>query len=336
MSGAVLAATLASGSLIAHLVTAKAARDALFLQAFDVSLLPRMMVAGAVASLVSALAISSAIALYGPARVLLAAVVSSVVLYGAEWALLPRHPEATAVLLYLHVSIYGATLIATLWSLVTERFPQRDAKRAVSRIALGGTLGGAVGGLLSWQRSQHGVRELLLLLMAGTALSAACVLRTAQLAKVPGMRPGPRKRAPRDAASGLQVLASVPYLRQLAILVALGAACTALLDYVLSARAVAAMGQGARLITFFALFHMTVGILGFLVQVTLSRPALSKLGLSGTVATAPFSVLLLGFLGLAPLGPWALVILRGSEAVLRASLYRSAYELLYTPLPRAE
>ena len=73
-----------------------------------------------------------------------------------------------------------------------------------------------------------------------------------------------------------------------------------------------------------------------LVQLTLTRRALERLGLGGTVALLPASVLVTGTVGLAVPGLWSAVLLRGSDALAQAAFFRSAYELFYTPLSRAQ
>jgi hypothetical protein len=122
----------------------------------------------------------------------------------------------------------------------------------------------------------------------------------------------------------------------LATLVALSAFSSALLDYVLSARVVAEYAGAANLAAFFALFHAAVGLAAMVVQITLTRTSLERLGLGGTVALVPGAVLGVGVIALAVPQIWSAVLLRGSEALVQASLSRSAYELFYTPLPRAQ
>ncbi len=82
----------------------------------------------------------------------------------------------------------------------------------------------------------------------------------------------------------------VPYLRDLALIVALGAAAETLLDYLLNARAAEAFPPGQPLMSFFALFHTGVGLLALASQLALSRPALRRMGLAGTVALRPAAV----------------------------------------------
>jgi hypothetical protein len=84
--------------------------------------------------------------------------------------------------------------------------------------------------------------------------------------------------------------------------------------------------------SFFALYHTGVGILALALQTGLARRALEGLGLGGTLAVQPAVVAVGGVLAAVATGAWPTVALRGAQAVLRNSLFRSAYELLFTPL----
>jgi len=65
----------------------------------------------------------------------------------------------------------------------------------------------------------------------------------------------------------------------------------------------------------------------------LGRLVLEKLGLAVNIAILPAIIILGGALGLAMPGLGSMSVLRGAEAVQRNTLFRSAYELLYTPVP---
>ena len=327
---AVIAAALGAASIIGHRVVAKATRDALFLSTFDVDLLPRATIAAAAASLVSALVAARAVARYGPATVVTVSLVCSALLHGGEWSLLRSSPGAAAILLYLHVGLLGATTLTAFWSLINERFDPHTAKREISRVTMGGTVGGALGGLLAWQLgSATGVPALLVVLALLDVGAAACVPSlkttlgtTAALAAV--------------NASGGRTLSRVPYLRQLAALVALCALCSAMLDYVLGVHAVRAFGSGAELVAFFALFHASIGLLAFFVQLTATRPALERFGLAAAVGLLPAVLLGAGAIAFAIPRLWSAVLLRAGEGIVSSSIYRAGYELSYTPLPPAE
>ncbi len=333
----VLAATFASAAVIAHLVSAKAARDALFLARFEVALLPRMMILGALVSLGTALIAARLVERRSPARLLFAATGVSAVLYAAEWALLDRAPAAVAIALYVHVSALGATFVAALWSVVNERFDPYTAKREVGRIALGGSFGGVIGGIAGWLVSgSRGVSYLLGMLLALNLLTMAAVM---VLARSNRSLYQTEKRPRVDLSSrtsALKALRGSPYLTTLAVFVALVSLSSALLDYVMSARVVTLYSDAARLAAFFALFHASLGVLAMLVQLVLTRAALERLGLAGTVALLPATVVGLGFVGIGIPQLWSAVLLRGSEGLVQASLFRAGYELFYTPLPRVQ
>jgi hypothetical protein len=132
---------------------------------------------------------------------------------------------------------------------------------------------------------------------------------------------------------GLKLLREVPYLRDLGLVIGLGAVTETLLDYVLSARAVASFGRGEPLMAFFALFHTAVGVLALALQTTLARAVLRTLGLAGTVALRPGVAALGALAALLDARLWSAVAARGGHGVLNNSLFRSGYELLFTPLP---
>jgi hypothetical protein len=85
--------------------------------------------------------------------------------------------------------------------------------------------------------------------------------------------------------------------------------------------------------SFFALFHTGVGVLALMAQLTLSRPALQGLGLAGTVALRPATVAAAALIGAFDPRLWSALVARGVHGVLQNSLFRSGYELLFTPLP---
>lgn len=333
------AATAASAAMIAQQVAGKAARDALFLSNFSVSTLPLMMAASAVLSLVAVLWLSRMITRHSPANVVPILFAASAVAFFAEWVLHFQSAPLAAVSLYCHTAVLGPALISSFWSLMNERFDPHTARRAVARVAGGGTLGGVLGSVAVWRAALFVTLPTMLLFLA--AANVVCVwgtylLRTPRGSVAKAKEPGPNAAGRPESAplpSAFRVLRDAPYLMNLSLLVALGAVTSSLLDYVFSAQVVAHVAKGPALLSFFALFWLVIGILSFALQALLGRFALEKLGIAVTVAVLPGIVVLGGAFGLAVPGLWSSAILRGGEAVQRNSLFRSAYELLYTPLP---
>jgi ATP:ADP antiporter, AAA family len=327
---AVMAAMLAAGALVAQQVAGKATRDALFLSSFPVSFLPAAMILSAVASAVSVLAFSAALSRRSPARVVPAAVGAATVLLLGEWALSVVQPRLAAAAVYLHMAVFGATVASGFWSLISERFDPYTARRVMGRLGLGASLGGVLGGLLAW--SAAGLMPVPAMLVLMAVFNVVCLLGLARLRST-GPAAGPASGETAGALSGFRLLAETPYLRQLGLVVALGAATEAVLDYLLSAQAVATVPAGQPLMSFFALFHTSVGLLALAAQVLLSRWCLTRLGLAGTVALRPAGVVAAGVVALVDPRLWTAVMARGIHGVLHNSLFRSGYELLYTPLP---
>jgi len=320
--------------LIAQQVAGKAARDALFLSSFHSSRLPWAMAGGAAVSLLSAYWLSRLMVKHSPAVVMPVLFGASAGLFGFDWALAPYAPRAAALLVYLQTAVFGPMLISTFWSLINERFDPHTAKRAVSRIAGGGTLGGVVGGLAAWRASAFIQPVTVLLVLALVNVLAVVGTLVTSARRVPAT-PVVAADAAGAEVSPFVTLQTIPFLRNLALLVALGAAISALLDYTFGVQAAASFAKGQPLLSFFALFWLVVGVVSFLLQIALGRVMLEKLGLAGNIATLAGTIVLGGAFGLAVPGLASASVLRGAEAVHRNTLFRSAYELFYTPVPEA-
>ncbi|MFN3197858.1 MAG: hypothetical protein ACE366_05505 [Bradymonadia bacterium] len=341
---AVSAGFAAAIALIAHQVGGKAVRDTLFLSEYAVTDLPLMLIVASVASVGTVLLTSKAMATLTPARLVPWAFLTSAALQVGWWGISFVAPAISAVAIYLHMTMFGAVLISGFWSMVNERFDPRTAKRVISRIAAGGTLGGLLGGLMVERLGAYMAAEHVLLILAG--LHLFCGWRVGALAPeqanpsaestvdMPEVHPKTEDTSP---FSGLAVLLKGSFLRNIGLMVMLGTLSAACLDYVFKVEATEAFqGDEAGLMRVFAWFYTITGVLTFAVQTTLSNKALEKLGIARTVAAMPTAVSGGALLALFFPGLWVAAIARGAEAVLRSSVFRSAYELLYTPIPPRE
>ena len=330
----VRAAALGAGLLIAQQVAAKVVRDAFYLSQFPVTTLPLALGASAGLSFVAVAALSRTMARRPPARLLPPLLWGSAGLLVGEWGLSFVAPRAAAALLYLHVATFGATLVSAYWSLLNERFDPHAARRAMGTIGTGASLGGVLGGAVTWRVA--GLVRVPTLLLGLAALLALCALAIRGLEGTgAAAEPSP---PPAETRGPLRwrLFGQIPYLRSLAALIALCAFIEALLDYAFNAAAVTRFAHGEALVGFFAAFHTASGLLALLVQAALVRSSLTRLGLAGTLATHPLGVAILAGAVVAAPRMGTIVALRAAEAVLRHSTFRSAYELLYTPLPPSQ
>lgn len=334
-SVAIGAAGFTAAALIAQQVVGKAVRDALFLSTFTPADLPVMMIVGAVLSLGSAAMLSRLLQRYAPRRILPLLFTGSAVAFAGEWLLGFALPAWMTVAFYIHMALLGPALLSAFWSLINEHYDPYSAKRAVARIAGGGTVGGVVGGIAVWRASDVISLHDLLLAMAAihvTCLLGSVLIRNTRSASVsqPVVLPSP------GARHGLAGLARAPLLRNLAVIVAIGSATSSLLDYLLSSTASQAFGKGAPLLGFFSLFWLGVAVVSMIVQFTLGERVLQRLGLAKNIGALPGLLIVGGTLVMALPSITSLVLLRGFEAVQRNTLYRSAYELFYTPVPESK
>jgi MFS family permease len=329
-SAAVTAASVVAATLVAQQVAGKAARDALFLTAFNVSSLPAMMIVSAALSALSAILFARAMRRSSPARSLTFGLVAFALLSVGCGLASEEWPQLVAAAFYLQITLFGAVLLSAFWSVVNERFDPYTARQTISRIAGGATFGGVVGGLFAWLAARYvSVAGLLYALALGSALCIAGLRRLGGVSGTKARPPGDLD----EMATGLGVFRNTPYLKDLALLVGLGSLVDALLDYALKSEAAARYSGGDALFTFFSAYAALLGIVTFAAQALLSRPALTRLGLGGTVALQPGGVFLLTLLGALEPGLLAATLARGGAAALRDSVFRSGYELLYTPLP---
>lgn len=316
-------AAFAAVTIIAQQIASKATRDTLFLTSYSAADLPAVMLAAAGLAFVGVVVLSRLSAVVGPGRLVPSMFLINAALFSIEAALHQSRPEWVAYVLYLHVALFGASVISGFWSVINERFDPHTAKRYIGRIAAGATVGGVLGGLAAERvASVFGPGRVLILL---AVLNVVCALVVAWVAR--GMTALDGK-----AFSGTGALRSNAYLRRIAGVVALLALGGALLDFALKAQADAAYDEPTQLAQFFALYYTAVSVATFLVQTFATRASLEKLGIGVTIALMPVAIALLGAVGAAWTRLISVVAVRGTATVLENSTFRSGYELLYTPV----
>jgi hypothetical protein len=337
-ASAVITGVICAGVVTAQFVGGKAARDALFLAQLDVTSLPAMVIATSIFSIVLVAVNAKGVSRLSPARFMPWLFAVSAILLFAEWLLTFSLPKLAAVLVYLHISGLGPILGSGFWLVTTERFDPRTAKRKFGQIAAGGTFGGLLGGLLAERVAVTLNVGAMLPVLA--ILNLICAWQVRRLAPATTSPPSSKEFSaeltPEPAWSGVHALAETPYLRHLALLVLLGSASAALIDYAFKAQAVAALGTGESLLRFFGAYYATVSLVSFVVQASMSRYALETYGLAFTTATPSLAVFAGGIGALIVPGFVSATVARGSESVFRSSLFRAGYEVFYTPIPTSE
>ncbi len=315
--------------MLAHQVAGKAVRDAVFLGSRPVTDLPGMVMLAAVLSVAAVPVYSHLLAWVGPRRLVPVGFLLSAAAHVAEWYWFGS-ASFVPIAVYVHIASFGALLLSGFWSLTSELFDPHTAKQQVVRIATAGSLGGMLGGLAAERIGAWAASESALLLLAAFhAAAAAGLLPLRTLVREGASGPPPEPLFAR------QVLRTSPQVREIAALVVLGTASAAILDYLLKSRA-AAEYSGGHLLQFFAIFYTVTQVGTFLFQAVFAGPLQQRLGVGRSVTTLPLglgagSIAALLF----PITP-VFAVARFTEYVLRGSLFRSGYELLFSAMSPAE
>lgn len=321
--------------LMAHFISGKAARDSLFLVNFSVEALPRMTIFAAATSILMVLLWSRRLAAKSPAALVPAALLGASVTQFVLWGLYFLSPRISSVLFYLYMIGPNAILLSSYWSLLNERFDPREAKRLFGRVAAGGTFGGLASGLIADQLAGVFGPAILLPFQGTLQFLAFLLIRRLGAPMSANQVPAPAAPPP-DFAAGLRILKKNRYLLTLASLVFLVTMSANLLDYVFKAGVTEALGRGDSLVSFFALFYAFAGLVTFLMQTFVAQWFFERLGLTRSLFALPVSYFLGVFSSLVIPGLGGLVGLRGAESVTRGSIYRSGYEICYTPVSKLE
>jgi AAA family ATP:ADP antiporter len=327
-SSAARQAILVSLLMMAWQLSAKTTRDSLFLSVFPASALPPAVGAAAVCSILVALFSAKLVHRFGPYRLIPSVYLLGAALHVAEWMLLRTFPRPVAAFIYIHIMALGPVMLSGFWSLASERFDPREARRRFGQIAGAGTLGSLAGGLMAERVAALTSSVDLLILLAVLQLAGGLAL----------FRFAPQHSAEKkhDVPSLPEILLGAPYLVALAAFVMLISMSAAGLDFLFRASALAQFGKGPSLSRFFAIFYTFTALATFAVQAGLSRIWLKRFGPGHTVALLPVAVTGASVVSLLVPGAAAIIFSRGLEVLLRGSLFRSGYELFYTPMPASE
>jgi AAA family ATP:ADP antiporter len=315
----------ASGVMLAYQVASKAVRDAVFLSAWSAAALPAVVIAAAALAVALVPLFARLLARFGPAAVVPVGFLLSAAGHLVEWRLSSANPWVAAAV-YLHTAGVGALLLSGVWSFVSELFDPRSAKTSYVRIAAAGTFGGLAGGVAAER-----VATLLSVNDALPMLAAAHVI-CAALTFTLGITSRPTAaRTETGAVLQPESLRAAPYLKTVAAFVVIGTATAAMLDFLLKARAAQAMPSAPELLHFFAVFYTVTQGVTFLAQLGVTK-FVARMGVGGSTGSLPAGVAVTaGAALLFPAFP-LFIIARGAEQVLRGSLFRSGYELLFNPL----
>lgn len=244
--------------------------------------------------------------------------------------------------IYVGYDVFNFLMIVCFWQFATSVLDQRKAKKMIGLVASGGTVGTVASGF--------GIRgivpivgtENLLYFFAGlVALSLTLVFAIVTVRARDG-DPAQNKPASRNQMKPLSdntvqkggLFANVPHLKYMILLASAVTLSLTLIDYQFKVLLRESL-QNEALAGFMGSFQGISGIVGLLVQLTLSGWVLTRFGVTTALLVFPVT-LAAASLGLVFLPVLAMsVVAKGSDKVLGDTLYASSNQLIMFPVPPA-
>ncbi len=314
--------------IIAFSILGRSLREGLYLGTFPIETLPYITIAVAVMSVPAVAVFGRLLSRQSPKSVLIAV---GLVIGGGLFLLWPVATRFNAAIVgfYLWTTLGTVLLTSGFWVAISEHFPIRSAKRLFGLIGAGGTAGAMVmGNSLVWLTRQVPLGWLILLLIGLLAL----FLITQVMLPASADHLDDRKEQTSSLAESFALTWRSPHLRTIALIVAATNIAATLLDFQFKDWAQAQFTTGEQLISFFGAFYGWTGGIALFIQLVVVARFMRYRGIAASLAVLP-AILLLGSVGLLILPSLLMVTLvRGGDASLRKSLYRSAVEVLYVPV----
>jgi AAA family ATP:ADP antiporter len=324
--------------IISSYTGGKIARDALFLDRFEAVKLPYADIASAVlvgVIVAGYLSIARRVSL----RDLL---VGSLLLFSSNcalfWYLAHYHslPWLFPVL-YVWVGVFGVLAPMQVWTLANYLLTTREAKRIFGVVGAGAISGWIFGGLASRLAvKRFGTESIILGMAVCLAASAAVVVLIWRQRQQDVLEAGEAASVSADqqptVVDSLRQIASSPYLLAISALICVSSFVTTFAGWQFKAIAKEFIPEKNTLALFFSDFQFVAALICLATQMLLTSRALRRFGLGFTLFVVPLA-LLGGTIAVLVWGTLlSVIVLKGSDNVLRYSLDKSSVELLYLPL----
>jgi AAA family ATP:ADP antiporter len=244
---------------------------------------------------------------------------------------------------YVWVNCYGVIASVQAWTFASAVFDARQARRLFGLVGSGASLGAILGGLMAGVLvGALGTINLLLVLAGLIAVTAVVVnagwhLRrpdATALRRAPDPEAKVRRRVP--LVGTLALIWRTPYLRHIALLVAVVSITTLWIQFLFQAGAERQFaGDADRMTRFFGHFNAILGVGALMVQVLATGPALRRFGLGVTILLLPV-LLTSGVAAIALTASlWAVLMTSAFDQGFRFSIDKATFELLYLPISSA-
>jgi HEAT repeat protein len=240
---------------------------------------------------------------------------------------------------YIWVKIFGVLAPAQVWTLANYVLTTREAKRVFGVVGGGAISGWIFAGFFCRTIAKvFGTEALLLGMTVFLTLCAGLVVLIWRSGRVSvgsdeQVSPSHAEEAPRNLWQSVARVFSSPYLRAIAGVICISNLVTNLTMWQFRAIAQQVLVRKDALAVFFGNFNLYAGVVSLVFQLFITTRLLRRFGIGKALFVLPL-VILAGSVGLLAVGTLAaVVLLKGSDQVLRYSLDKSTAELLYLPLP---
>ena len=326
--------------IITSYVVGKVAGDALFLAHFQA----RQLAYADICSAFVVVAVIAAYVRFARRFSVLALLVASMLFFasncGLFWVLAGRYRAGWLYpVFYVWVKIFGVLAPAQVWTLANYVLTTREAKRVFGLVGGGAISGWIFAGFFCRTMAKvFGTESLLLGMAVFLLLCAGLVVLIWRSGRV---RLGTGQEVPHAAGEGtprnlwqsMSLVFSSPYLRAIAGVICISNLVTNLTMWQFRAIAQEVLVRKDALAVFFGNFNLYAGVVSLVFQLLVTTRLLRRFGIGKTLFVLPL-VVLAGSVGLLVVGTLAaVVLLKGSDQVLRYSVDKSTAELLYLPLP---
>ncbi len=262
------------------------------------------------------------------------------ILYAVLYALPANARPWIDRVFYVWASVFALFVVTVFWGFMADLFKNEQGKRLFGFIAVGSSLGGIIGSVVTASLVEQ-IPPFTLLLIAVVPLEAAAWCATILHRKSGGGKSATRREETEPirggALSGIPVVFQSPYLRKIALFIALMTFASTIL-YFQQAQLVGEAFVDNRLgrTAFFAKIDLAVNIITIFTQAFLTAHIIRRIGIGLSLALVP-AVALLGFFGLGVyplLG--VLVVLQVLYRSGRYAITKPAREVLFTVVGREE
>lgn len=322
--------------IIAVLLLAKPAGNAIFLSRFGSSALPYMFILTALVAAIISTAYSQALRYFSILRVNLwsLGLCLLIILVFSVLIPIPGSRDIVAIGLYLWVALFGVLAASQFWMMASMVFDVRQAKRLFGPIGAGAIAGGIAGGYLaSIIVANFGVKYLLyfataclipIMLISIFIWKRYIANKESQLAR--------KKKTAQLRESPHKLILGSKHLLLLCGIIATSVITAKLVDYQFAAMASERFTDADRLTSFFGFWFSTFNVIGLIIQLLITQRIVQRLGVSGALAFLPAGLSLGGLLMFVIPGLSTAIFSKLVDGSLKQSLHRAGVEMLFLPV----